>query len=227
LLFLSTLLQFSRIPILSKIETMKYSLLFITLCSSIFLTSCGEKIKESSLPANTSEETSQIIRTDYEEVLDSVSKKIETTQEFRGCMTTSIHMCHENSAMEKASQTRDILYCDELQTEDKKENCRFALTVTEALRKLDPTLCNTLSEPYFISCKKQVYHSSAVRKQDANFCDNLAASTTTITQEERTEIQSCLLAVILSNTGSTQKSCDKLADISLKNSCKTTLQNKK
>lgn len=164
----------------------------------------------------------------YSEVLEDVSVKVRTSEEFQSCLESSILACKTTSILKTAEKTGDIAYCDELSDDASRENCRFALTVTSAMKSLDAKMCEELSMPYLGNCQKQVYKMKAQKEQNISLCDMLITSTgTTLKKEERNEVQECLFAVILANTGAVSKDCDKIGDATLKRNCQITLEQRK
>jgi hypothetical protein len=127
--------------------------------------------------------------------------------------------------MQTAERTGDIEYCSELWDNASIDNCRFSLTVTTAMRTLDASGCSVLSDIYLKNCQKQVYKLKAMKELNGDICDLMITSTwSTVKKEERMEVQECLLGVILANTGSIEKDCDKIGDAEIKKNCQITLQ---
>lgn len=171
--------------------------------------------------------SSQSESMEYTLSLTGFSRTIHDSQEFQDCIEPAINMCVGSVGMQIAQKRKSLDLCNELPSLEQKENCRFALTLSNAHESWDPTACNSLSWSYQVQCLFSAYKNIASTKKDITLCDSMSEAVqkaytevgTWLIQSINLHHDRCILWVAISDKNAPETLCDSIVDHGTKDSC--------
>lgn len=188
----------------------------------IWLSACTLGQKDMSKDANPTTGSALTMQDHtYEENLKMTSSKIKDSEEFKSCMNMNVPMCINNAGMQLAQKSESAEFCNELNTPDQKNSCVFAVTLIKVQKNNDKSLCETLTEDYRKQCIRIAIRSEATAKKDVKICDSLKQKTGTGESLvlEDSSANECMMAVLMSDSTTSEKSCNILNSTQIKEMC--------
>ncbi len=204
------------------------NIIFI-LSSLIILASCSSKESSNTTNNRNLKSGNPVASTTYTQDIDATSSKIKETEEFKGCMKQQANMCIQTVGSQVAQKTKDPAFCKELSSPEQQSSCRFAITMVNAQEKNDIKLCDTLTDAnYQKQCQIQLYRQEALTKGDISICDKMSslmqATGSSINIDANMQKNQCVMQVIMSGSGKTEKDCEKISDARSVEMCKTVIK---
>jgi hypothetical protein len=163
---------------------------------------------------------------DYTETLKTTSEKIKQSEEFNKCMDMNVNMCVNMAGSQIAQKTQSIEFCNELQSSDQQESCKFGIIINKSQSDKNISLCDELEDAYKSRCKNEYAKNEAIRLKDPKLCENLRnAVSGEINEQDTRNRDQCIMNITMQNPNRTYEDCKTIKDANLQKLCSINIKN--
>ena len=139
-------------------DNMKKIILIFLTC--LLLASCGKEIPAQEVQLN--------------KTLEKLNNFTHKNDEFYNCIDPAINFCMNDQYYRLAKVEQDETYCDALEHDLLKSECKKALYLTQAFSSNNIQICEKIVETKGIQdCKNNVLIHSARAERNINMCENI------------------------------------------------------
>lgn len=198
--------------------------IIVLLSASLFLASCGNNTENtppsSATGANPTSPVAMENVKNYQEALQEASSKITGTPEFNSCLTPYVNMCTQSAASELAKNSGNVDFCNELAGDNEKSACQLGVILSTMYTHKDAARCDIIGNASMkVACQSSIISMQAVEAHDIKICDQVKALDTTNTGSNTSNVDQCMMQVIMQSQTSKTEDCDALTSAESKTMC--------